>query len=218
MTTRTPSQPFEHAHSTGHARVERWVRRRLGNIDHERRVAEIALTLFDLTAPLHRLGTGERRMLKLAALVHDVGRSVDADGHAKHGAAMLLADTSLPITAAERRAAAYLTRYHRGSVPDLGHDEILDADDARFALRTILALLRAADALDGRSTQRPRLLFTLARTGATTELRITCYLDAECAKSRKVYSRRKKFRLLEELLDVRVVVDVRTADALSMVA
>jgi len=218
MTTRTPTSRLEHGSPARSALFERWVRRRLGNIDHERRVAEIALTLFDLTAPLHRLGAGERRTLKLATLVHDVGRSIDADGHAKHGAAMLLADTSLPISSAERRAAAYLTRYHRGSVPDLGHDEILAQSDPRVALRMVLAILRAADALDGRSTQRPRLLFTLGRTGATTELRVTCYLDEESAKARKVYSRRKKFRLLEELLNVRVVVDVRTADALSMVA
>jgi hypothetical protein len=33
-----------------------------------------------------------------------------------------------------------------------------------------------------------------------------------------VYSRRKKFRLLEELLGCRVEIDVRYAEALSMVA
>ena len=199
--------------------IRRWVRRRAGaGIVHERRVAEIAATLFDLTRDFHSLGASERRLLTLAALVHDVGRSVDADGHERHGAAMLLADDSLPITPAERRALAYLTRHHRGRVPSLGDDEILTAHDPRETLRTALALLRAADALDGRSVQRPRLVFTLRRTGATHELRITCYLDEECAKARKVYNRRKKFRLLEELLGIRVVIDVRLAEALSMVA
>ena len=49
-------------------------------------------------------------------------------------------------------------------------------------------------------------------------LRIACYLDDDSANARKVYSRRKKFKLLEEILDVRVEIDVRFAEALSMVA
>jgi exopolyphosphatase/guanosine-5'-triphosphate,3'-diphosphate pyrophosphatase len=211
----TGSQPFISKQQS----IRRWVRRRLGgDVAHERRVAEIATNLFDLTREFHPLGAADRRLLALAALVHDVGRSIDADGHEKHGAAMLLADDSLPITPAQRRALAYLTRHHRGGVPALTDDEILTVHDPRESLRTTLALLRAADALDGRSVQRPRLVFTLGRGGATPELRVTCYLDEESAKARKVYGRRKKFRLLEELLGVRVVVDVRLAEALSMVA
>jgi len=62
--------------------MQRWVRRQLGSIDHERRVMEIGLKIFDLTWPLHGLDRGERRLLQLAAVVHDVGRAVDEDTYA----------------------------------------------------------------------------------------------------------------------------------------
>jgi hypothetical protein len=69
--------------------------------------------------------------------------------------------------------------------------------------------------MDSRSLESPRLVFAMRNSG---RLRIACYLDDDSAKARKVYGRRKKFKLLEEILDVRVEIDVRFAEALSMVA
>jgi exopolyphosphatase/guanosine-5'-triphosphate,3'-diphosphate pyrophosphatase len=198
-----------------HRLLSRWAQRRLGTLDHERRVADIADTLFKLTEPRHELTAAHRRVLALAATVHDVGRADGADGHEIVGARMILRDESLPLTPADRRAVAYLTRYHRGPVPEPGRDRVLNESDDHDALRLTLALLRAADALDSRSLESPRLVFTMRGGG---RLRIHCYLDDDCAKARKIYSRRKKFRLLEELLGCRVEIDVRFAEALSMVA
>jgi exopolyphosphatase/guanosine-5'-triphosphate,3'-diphosphate pyrophosphatase len=195
--------------------LQRWARRHLGALEHERRVAEVADTLFTLTRPRHDLVIQHRRLLALAAIVHDVGRCEGEDGHEIVGAKMVLRDGSLPLSGFERRATAYLTRYHRGPVPDAKCDRILCDDDDHDALRLTLALLRAADALDSRSLESPRLVFTLRNRG---RLRIACYLDEDCAKARKAYSRRKKYKLLEALLDLRVEIDVRVAEALSMVA
>lgn len=186
----------------------------LGAIRHEQRVLEIAQKLFDLTWALHGLGRRERRLLRLAALVHDVGRVVDDRTHPKQGARMILQADHLPLGPGERRALAYLTRRHRGSVPDAGTDKYLHPDDDVRVLRTVLALLRAADALDSRSLESPRLVFAMLGK----ELRITCYLDSECPKAQRTYSRRKKFRLLEEQLDIRVDVRLAQARAIQMVA
>ena len=187
--------------------------RRRGTIDHERRVADVAESL-SICAFATRAPPAHRRLLALAATVHDVGRSVGGDGHELAGATMILQDVSLPLGGSERRAIAYLTRYHRGDVPDAGCDRILSGSDDHASLRVTLALLRAADALDSRSLESPRLVFALRGRA----LRIACYLDDDSAKARRTYGRRKKFRLLEELLDCRVELDVRFAEALSMVA
>src|SRR3954466_4905302 len=113
-----------------YAAAERWVTRHLGATRHEQRVASIASNLFDLTRPLHGLPPASRRLLRLAAMVHDVGRCVSKADHPSDGAAMLEAATTLPFTPAERRALVYLTLHHRGAVPDLGRDEVLcKADD-----------------------------------------------------------------------------------------
>jgi exopolyphosphatase/pppGpp-phosphohydrolase len=210
------------------AAADQWAAKRLGGSAHERRVASIAATLFDLTAPLHGLtSTADRRLLQVAALAHDVGRSAGKEGHPVSGAAMVLSDESLPLAAAERRAVAYLTLHHRGAVPAEGSDDVLHhgEDDAGRLLK-LLALLRAADALDNRTLESPQLVFALlpgpARAGAAAaarpRLRVTCYLQADSAKARRVYERRKKFRLLEDVLGCRVEVEIVQARALRMVA
>src|SRR5665213_3343612 len=53
-----------------HTRLEGWTRRRLGKTDHERRVAQVAGALFDLTHDLHNLSRRSRSILLAAALVH----------------------------------------------------------------------------------------------------------------------------------------------------
>lgn len=200
--------------SLKHRLVERWVLRRLGSVEHERRVVAVALTLFDLTHHLHSLDFTHRRLLALAAIVHDVGRAVDEDTHPAQGAKMLNRDSWLPISPNERRALAYMTRHHRGAVPELGQDDYLTDVDDRRSLRILLALLRAADSLDSRSLESPRLVFACRGR----RLSVTCYLDNDSNKARRVYRRRKKFRLLKELLGLRIEVDVRAGEALELVA
>jgi exopolyphosphatase/pppGpp-phosphohydrolase len=213
--------------SLKHQAVERWVARRLGSIEHEQRVAQIASTLFNLTWPLHQMPAAELKLLRLAAAVHDVGRAIDDENHPVEGANMLLDDEHLPLSATERRLLAYLTLHHRGKVPVAGADEVLAPGDDAERMLDLLALLRAADALDSRSLQSPRLVFALVGLGnpragkspaSDPELRVTCYLDTDCEKARKVYQRRKKFKLLEERFGCRVEIEVAHAEALQMVA
>src|SRR4051794_141054 len=189
--------------------TERWAQRRLGKIDHERRVNEIALSLFELTQSFHRLDAHDKRLMELASIVHDIGRKVDVKDHPLVGSKMILADDWLPLNESERRSIAYLTRYHRGAVPEIGFDEILTASENRRRMRLILAILRAADALDGRQHQAPRLVFALLGK----KLSVTIYLEEDTAKARRFFKRRKKFRLLEDLLGLKVDVEIRHAHA-----
>jgi exopolyphosphatase/guanosine-5'-triphosphate,3'-diphosphate pyrophosphatase len=194
--------------------LSRWVAKHLGQTDHERRVASIAATIFDLTGPLHALDASDLRLLRLAAMVHDVGRAVDDETHPQIGARMVRDAGELPLTSAERRWLAYLTHYHKGRVPVAGCDRVLRRKDDHDRLLLVLALLRAADAMDSRSAETPRLRFAL--TGR--KLRITCLLDEDSPKARRVYTRRKKFRLLEELLDCRVEVTLVRSKGMQLVA
>jgi exopolyphosphatase/pppGpp-phosphohydrolase len=195
-----------HSVSSKHQAVRRWAYRSLGQIDHEDRVCQTARRLFRLTSPSHNLLPADLRLLELAAIVHDVGRSIDDETHPRQGARMLLHEARLPLLDDERRHLAYLTRYHRGSVPDLGSDGILRRSDPHARLALILGFLRAADALDSRSSETPQLDFQFNGR----KLRVFCGLEAASEKACRVYTRRKKFRLLEDLLDVRVDVQIVT--------
>lgn len=189
--------------------AERWAQRRLGRIGHERRVSAIATTLFDLTQDLHGLEPTHRRVLRLAAMVHDVGRSIEDRRHPALGAEMILEDAHLPISNQVRRQLAYLTRYHRGAVPRAGYDGILRPGDGRKAMRRLLSLLRAADTLDNRTLAPPRIVVALKGR----KIRVTCFIEHDTNRAKRVFSRRKKFRLLEELLDCRVEVQIKLAEA-----
>jgi exopolyphosphatase/pppGpp-phosphohydrolase len=181
-----------------------WVSDQLDGIRHERRVAAIACSLFDLTLPLHDLGRGGLRLLKLAAYLHDVGRSVQSKNHAVIGARIIRRDKSLPLKKRQRRALAYLALRHRGRVPDAENDRALGRLNDPRKIRLLLAFLRAADALDSRGLPSPRL--SISRRGQ--QIRIVCRPREDSAKVRRVFTRRKKFRLLEELLDCRIEVVV----------
>jgi len=173
----------------------------------------IALALFDLLRRRHKLNQRARDVLALSALVHDVGRSVDDRTHPRQGARLLLKDRDLPLGDTLRRRLAYLTLYHRGPVPLAGEDGLLLAGEDANSVRVLLGLLRAADALDSRRAEPPTLRFT--HTGR--RLRVDCHLRSGSAKARKIYTRRKKFRLLEETLGCKVDLRVRAGEELLLV-
>jgi exopolyphosphatase/guanosine-5'-triphosphate,3'-diphosphate pyrophosphatase len=186
----------------------------LGSDRHERRVSAIARRLVEITSTLHDLDTRDLRLLRMSSLVHDVGRHVSEKDHPSVGAEMLLEDDSLPLKNRHRRALAYLTLYHRGEVPEVGEDLILRRSDDAKRLRLVLAFLRAADSLDCRSLPAPKL--QIRRRGR--RLRIVCRLPENSPKARRVFTRRKKFRLLEELLNCRIDVIVTARRRLKLAA
>jgi exopolyphosphatase/guanosine-5'-triphosphate,3'-diphosphate pyrophosphatase len=181
-----------------------WVTECLGSDRHERRVACIAASLVDLTFPLHDLTVADRRLLRIAALVHDIGRCVSKKNHPSAGATMIRRCADLPLKKRQRRALAYLALRHRGTVPDVQGDPALRRVEDVPRLQMLLAFLRAADALDCRRLPSPRLTFT--RRGR--RIRVLCRLREDSAQARRIFSRRKKFRLLEELLDCRIEVAI----------
>jgi exopolyphosphatase / guanosine-5'-triphosphate,3'-diphosphate pyrophosphatase len=222
---RSDPPPQITAHHPAHSRrppltlkeraAELYARRQLGRVAHERRVLSIATNLFDLALAngSHQLEAKHRRVLRLAALLHDVGRRFGEKNHPADGARMIEEDGYLPLSAWQRRAVAYLTRYHRGAVPAVGYDDPLKRGDGRKALRAVLALLRAADSLDSRQLDAPSIAIAIKGK----RLSITCFVSDGFNRARKVFKRRKKFRLLEEMMGMKVSVDVRAVNRVAHV-
>jgi exopolyphosphatase/guanosine-5'-triphosphate,3'-diphosphate pyrophosphatase len=187
--------------------VAGYVRKKLGDARHERRVAELASRLFTLTSAWHDLRATDLVALRLGCLLHDVGRSKDDALHPRIGARMIERADELPLTPRERRLAAFLTRYHRGAVPRCGHDEYLRRGEYRTAV-LLLAMLRAADALDSRSCGGASVTME-RRPGEDRKITLRARPHDDTPKARKGLTRPKKYRLLETALrcEIRVRVD-----------
>ena len=166
----------------------------LGGSRHERRVAAIAVKLFDLLQEQHGLAAEYRNLLRVAALLHDAGRVYGAQGHDVRGAQMVLEDRSIRLSHRERRGVAYLVRFHRGPVPACLQDQhILLPGDKHRKLRILLGILRASDALDSRRLVPTAIIMKLG----PRKLRISCLVESSLKEARRRLGSRRKFALLE---------------------
>src|SRR5262249_14416455 len=80
---------------------------------HGRHVAMLAARLFDQLRDEHRLGERERLLLRVAALVHDIGVFVSLRAHHRHTQYLLAASQVFGLTELETAMVANIARYHR---------------------------------------------------------------------------------------------------------
>jgi exopolyphosphatase/guanosine-5'-triphosphate,3'-diphosphate pyrophosphatase len=116
---------------------------------HARHVADLATSLFDQLVDVHHLGTEERVLLRLAALLHDIGDFVGFDSHHKHSQYLIAHTELMGLAPAHKELVANVARYHRKALPDLSHPGYRKLDRReRTVVRKLSALLRVADAFD----------------------------------------------------------------------
>ncbi|HME06756.1 MAG TPA: Ppx/GppA phosphatase family protein [Bryobacteraceae bacterium] len=129
--------------------VEQMARRYGVQLPHARKVADLALRLFDSLQPLHKLPAEFGKLLEASAYLHDIGHFVSDTSHHKHSY-YLVVNSDLPgFTDLERQLVALLCRYHRKTMPVPRHAPFQSIDpDSRRAVTLLAPLLRIADSLD----------------------------------------------------------------------
>jgi len=124
---------------------------------HAQQTRRIGEMLFDQLAGPLGIDAGSRDLLSAAALLHDVGYVVGYRRHHKH-AYRLIAHAQLDgFTPREREIIALAARYHRRGGPRKRQKpwRSLPKED-RTLVSQLSALVRIADALDRRHSQRVR--------------------------------------------------------------
>jgi exopolyphosphatase/pppGpp-phosphohydrolase len=116
---------------------------------HARQVAKLSLKLFDKLQPLHCMGNSERIWLRVASLLHDIGKSVSGGFHHKASRDIIVKQADLPFRKRVRKMIGLIARYHRGALPSDSHKYYRGLkDDEKQCVKVLAAILRLADGLD----------------------------------------------------------------------
>jgi len=131
------------------------------DLDHAQNVAELAVRLFDQLQADHGLTSRERRLLRVAGLLHEVGGVVSNRAHHKHSYYLIANSEIFGLNREEIGIVAHIARYHRRSVPKPSHIEYTALPrESRVVVNKLAALLRMADALvRGHLQKIPELRF-----------------------------------------------------------
>jgi len=137
----------------GMAKVQAWSHYRDPRPQHSKRVQQIALGLHHQLARLGMVRNEDRRyrsVLAAAALMHDVGRWAAKSNHHKKSYKLIMKfPHPLSWEPEMINVAAFLARYHRGSLPQTNHRAFreLRAHQRKLALY-LAGILRIADATE----------------------------------------------------------------------
>jgi exopolyphosphatase/guanosine-5'-triphosphate,3'-diphosphate pyrophosphatase len=166
---------------------------------HTRHVAELALMMWDA------LGSGdpvERELLWAAAMLHDIGMSVDYDDHHKHSRYLIL-NAGLPgFSPREVALIAQAARYHRKGMPDFAELEPLTAPGDGERLDRMAILLRLAEDLERSRDQSVRAAHVHSND-ATVRLE----LEADGEASVERWAAQREVELFDRAFDKRLKVE-----------
>lgn len=127
------------------------------SVEHAFHVADLAVQLFDPLQREHGLAPRDRLLLRVAAILHEVGGFVGNRAHHKHSYYLISNSEIFGLRREELQIVALVARYHRRGLPDASHPEYtMLPRDSRMVVSKLAAILRVADALDRGHAQQIR--------------------------------------------------------------
>lgn len=122
---------------------------------HAQHVAELSARLFAQLREEHQLPARFEVLLRVAALLHEIGLYVSNRSYHKHSLYLIRNSELFGLGKKELLLAALVARYHRRSSPQPTHEGYNTLDrEGRVTVAKLAAILRVADALDESRSQR----------------------------------------------------------------
>ena len=84
-----------------------------GNIERNKLVEKVALSIFDDTKRIHHCGARERLLLRIAAMLSDCGKYISLEAGAECGYDIIMATEMIGLSHAEREIIANVVRYNK---------------------------------------------------------------------------------------------------------
>lgn len=130
---------------------------------HARHVTTLALAMFDGWKDLHKLRKGFRPLLETAALLHDIGISINFYSHARHSAYMIQNAKLFGLTHKEQLITSAVAGWHNGVSKNYFRDnlyqEMLTESNWR-QINKLALLLALAESMDYSETRQIRAIET----------------------------------------------------------
>jgi exopolyphosphatase/guanosine-5'-triphosphate,3'-diphosphate pyrophosphatase len=122
---------------------------------HARFVADLSVLLFRALQRDFHLDPRHELLLRIAALLHEIGGFISNRSHHKHSMYLIQNSGLFGLSGDEVTLAALIARYHRRALPSPAHPEYAALDrDHRITVSKMAAILRVADALDRNHLQQ----------------------------------------------------------------
>lgn len=122
---------------------------------HAASVESTSLLLFDRMVRVHGLGRQERFLLKIAAILHDIGKYVSLRRHYFYSYRLIVSTDIIGFSEADKALIANVAYYHSKGTPSLGDGNFAALAPAqRITLAKLAAIIRMADAVDRSHTQK----------------------------------------------------------------
>ncbi|WP_373653136.1 MULTISPECIES: exopolyphosphatase [unclassified Schlesneria] len=122
---------------------------------HARQVAKLCGILFQGLRDEHQLDPRYELLLRVAALLHEVGLYVNTGSYHKHSMYLIQHSELFGLSRSDVQLVALTARYHRRASPKPTHTVFTTLNrDQRIAVVKMAAMLRIADALEASHNQR----------------------------------------------------------------
>lgn len=121
---------------------------------HADNVARNVLELFNILAPVHGLRPEFRKLVEIAALVHDAGVATDLENHHKAGRDILLLHPPANLPEKLWQVVAWTAFLHKKKIGEKKLSKLAEKDfgnmpeDLQVLTLKVASLVRLADALD----------------------------------------------------------------------
>lgn len=164
-----------------------------GNAGHAYHVAELADTMFEGWQELHKLTPRDRKLLRVASLLHDIGITINYYDHPRHSAYLVENARLFGLSHREQMLTALIAGWHNGPSSKYLryklYNEFLDEMDWHKG-RKLACLLALAESLDATQTGAIRKIDAFLK-GETPHM--TLFTDGQDAIERQDLERHRKW-------------------------
>ncbi|WP_055667423.1 exopolyphosphatase [Desnuesiella massiliensis] len=117
--------------------------------NHAKVVENLAITLFDSTVPIHKLGEREKLYLQISAILHDVGKYINLNNHEDYCFNIIKSEDIMGLSDRELLVVANIAKYYGNRIPS-SNDKKYNAlnSNERIIVSKLAAILKLSEALD----------------------------------------------------------------------